>query len=74
MIAFVSKIRRKRFELGDILWKVYYQKDFINGQSLIIFNIHHIITDGMGLASLISSLDSKNTPEAMPKMRKSRLL
>ena len=51
MLAFVSKIRRQRFKIGDILWKVYYQKDFINGQSLMIFNVHHIISDAMGMAS-----------------------
>jgi NRPS condensation-like uncharacterized protein len=64
-------IQSELMDINNPLWEIYYQEEYLGYDSLIIFKIHHTLSDGMGMMNLLSSMtrtiNSKESPN-IPKL------
>lgn len=57
--------------LNQPQWRLFLKENYQEDKSLFIFKIHHVLTDGYGLAVLVSKmLDNIHPEEILPHLPK----
>ena len=60
----------QRWTHDQYLWQCHVCVDYQPGKSIMLFKVHHSLTDGMGLITFLAFMNSDDDKNLIPKMKR----
>ena len=54
--TFMSDRQMEELPEDELQWKIWFVQDFRDGESLLVFKMHHVVADGLGMLILLACL------------------
>jgi len=68
--AYFAKLMSKKMDYTKPLWEIHVKENYKDDTSVVFCVVHHLITDGMGMVSLITLLNYNHSADIITNYRK----
>ena len=66
---YLAKLSTKDYDKSKPLWEVHVIEDYDENTSVVFVSMHHLLSDGMGIISMITFLNDSHNPNNITQFR-----
>lgn len=67
--AYMAKLMSRKMDINKPLWEILVKEDYDEDTSIVFVLVHHILSDGMGIMSLVTFMNDNHNPDNMGSHR-----